>query len=520
LLTLAAKLFEDPAIDRSVYFPNIQSAEEAVGIFESKTLSSSKLFDLLQLTIRKKIDIDYVESFIDERIDTYLKIHCNYLAAKLSVRPDSDDEQGKKVKNCLMTEVNTRKDLDDLVNKTFIEYYSEHSYALFVEFLSIIYECSEENAKLQLDSNIYKVIQEKFRYELDIIYNTIQQLKQHFAGAKPEEQTGDKLCQPKTLKGMGPDSVAVIKFTEEPDQGDKHGALEVPTAPAVLTKSVVPAKQRAPVIVENARLQDQSGLIKPAVDTQPLPKAVQPAKTEEKPLPKVVVERQSEQPKPAVAEIDNSNRVSQLVLKCGLAAAVILAGVTLYMKNRNSADKTRNPLQKVALKASKDAGVIVQNNDASVPVETQLADASIQADVAVQVNAVAQADAAVIPASKPDATVIVTIDAEAPKPVEDKTLTMPLTKTNLHEIASTEQGRERLRKIALNDAGTVILDAKHPLYNYFGLQYLYQSQDIPLGQALFLNNLKIVEKNGVWHFEDGKRAFYYTGNTLKLMKID
>ena len=109
--------------------------------------------------------------------------------------------------------------------------------------------------------------------------------------------------------------------------------------------------------------------------------------------------------------------------------------------------------------------------------------------------------------------------AEKPHVAIDKTLTMRITKYSLHQIAKTPQGRERLRKIVVDNSGMVILSDKNPLYNHFGLHLIYQPEDISLNNALFLNNKKLINKNGLWYRENGKRAFYFTGDRLTVQKI-
>ena len=515
--TLAARLFDDPEIDRSKYFPNIHTAADALKVFETKTLSSCRLFDLLQLTIRKKIDINYVEPYIDGRINHYLKGYCMDLISKLAIGPIYQDEKAKKVKDCLTTKVNTRKDLDDLVNKTFIKYYSEHSYALFAEYLSLIYQCTEDEAKIQLESNIYKVIQEKFKYDLDRIFNTIQHLKREIA-----EENAERGLEAAFAPAAGaaepaapPPPAEAASLPLEPSSSQPAIKPVIGGRSHATLKGIGPGSKLPDIEIVlnplngNASQESVQGELHIKKDAEKGEKESGPAQ----PVGKVLITDvpDKEKPLPAMIDVEGGSQAKKIIVSVAAGIALVVFGLTGYLYNKKSVKIPKEKREKVAFNASKDSGFHIQNNDASLPAETKLADASIQAAVAEQVDAALSA---------PQADAAVLADSKAPKPVEDKTLTMPLTKESIPVIAKTEQGRERLRKIALNDAGEVILNAQNPLYNYLGLHLIYQQEDVPHGQALFLNKQKLVNKEGVWYLETGKRAFYYTGDKLSFMRID
>lgn len=542
---LALRLFNDPETDRAVYFPTINTEDEALKIFDKKTLNSLRLFDLLQLTIRQIIDANSVETYISRRIEYYLSCFCQRLKRLLEGDPDTNTEKAKELKSFLMRKDNTREDLDNTVKNVFIQRYSEYSYALFVEFYSMVQKCDEEKAKLYLESNILKTIQEKFKPDLDAFYDKINGVRQIVSQETsilfPQGQTGsssaaedfgrevivsgDRRGTRQTLTGLG--GIVSQKNAEK----QPRDTVIAPNPLSLLGESVhvgesvhgevgtemadgeagEPSVGAAPAVQEpSVVIQAEVGGRETPDPVQPEPEPEQAASLQEQQA-SAQVELIMENITPDSKEINKVSNPNIIIIGVGAAAIAVLLGLAGYIHSRKSGIEIKRPQTKTVLRPLADASVKSRAYDSSIPSEVRLADASIRTDAALKPDAA-------IPAPKADSAVL--RDAETHKPdVEDKTLTMEITKYSLSKIAKTSQGRERLRKIALNESGEVVLNDKNPLYDHFGLHFIYQPEDIPLGKALFLNQKKLINKNGLWYQENGKRAFYYTGDKLIVQKL-
>jgi len=94
---------------------------------------------------------------------------------------------------------------------------------------------------------------------------------------------------------------------------------------------------------------------------------------------------------------------------------------------------------------------------------------------------------------------------------------LPITIGNLNKIAQTENGRARLREIALEKNGRVIISTKNPIYNSFKIHHLFR------GEAIWINGRKAVYTEGsegeTYYYASDKnkssRVLFFTGDIIK-----